>query len=392
MLDRSSLGNIGGPKPGGTLRQSRIALVIGTRPEAIKLSPVAHALAAIGERPRLLVTGQHPGLELADHGLAGFDATPLACPGQTDPAVHADLVRSAAKRVLAFHKPDLLIVQGDTSSALGGALAAKELNVPLAHVEAGLRSFDTSQPWPEEENRVTIDRLADLLFAPTTGNAANLRREGTAGLVFVTGNPGIDTLAAIAGPLPAKKRQRWLRPRTMHLLVTCHRREAWGEGLEHVAETLLALAAEGMTIDVMLHPNPTVTQTIWALLGDRSAIRLIAPLSHGAMVKAMRRADLILSDSGGMQEEAPALGVPLLVLRDKTERPEGLMRGAAELVGTDPARILAAVRRLRQDRAELRRMATPAMPYGDGRAAPRIACHCLAFLANRDSNRQSLRA
>ena len=375
------------PKPGGTLRQSRIALVIGTRPEAIKLSPVAHALAAVGEWPRLFVTGQHPGLELAHHGLAAFDAVPLACPGQSDPVLHADLVRSALKRAIGTsprdQQPDLLIVQGDTSSALGGALAAREAGVSLAHVEAGLRSFDPTQPWPEEENRVTIDRLADLLFAPTSTNAANLRRDKVGGAIHITGNTGLDALAAVAGPLPLRRRRFWLPRRGLSLLVTCHRRETWGAGLERIAAALLALAADGNAIDVVLHPNPDVTAAMWQLLGEHRSIRLIAPLSHAAMVKAMRRADLILSDSGGMQEEAPALGIPLLIMREKTERPEGLATGAMALVGTDTDRIVTVVRALRRDRSALPAMAVPAMPFGDGRSAPRIAGHCLAFLAER---------
>ena len=342
------------------------------------------------------MTGQHPGLELAHHGLADFDMVPLACPGQSDPVLHADLVRSALKRAIGTSprdkQPDLLIVQGDTSSALGGALAAREAGVPLAHVEAGLRSFDPSQPWPEEENRVTIDRLADLLFAPTSANAANLRRDHVGGAVHVTGNSGLDALAAVAGPLPMRRRRTWLPRRALKLLVTCHRRETWGEGLERIAAALLALAADGNAIDAVLHPNPDVTEAMWRLLGEHHSIRLIAPLSHPAMIKAMRRADLILSDSGGMQEEAPALGIPLLILREKTERPEGLASESMALVGTDTDRIVAAVRHLRRNRAALRAMAVPAMPFGDGRSAPRIAAHCLAFLAERAVDRHSLTA
>ena len=355
-----------------------------------------HALASLGECPRLFITGQHPGLELAHHGLAAFDAVPLGCPGQSDPILHADLVRSALKRAIGTSpqslQPDLLIVQGDTSSALGGALAAREAGVPLAHVEAGLRSFDPAQPWPEEENRVTIDRLADLLFAPTSANAANLRRDHVGGAVHVTGNSGLDALAAVAGPLPMRRRRYWLPRRALHLLVTCHRRETWGKGLERIAAALLVLANDGNAIDVVLHPNPDVTEAMWRLLGEHGSIRLIAPLSHPAMIKAMRRADLILSDSGGIQEEAPALGIPLLVLREKTERPEGLAGGTMELVGTYPHCIVAAVRRLRHDRSALLAMTVPAMPFGDGRSAPRIAAHCLAFLAERSIDRQSLTA
>jgi UDP-N-acetylglucosamine 2-epimerase (non-hydrolysing) len=369
-----------GPKLGGKLRQSRIALVIGTRPEAIKLSPVAHALTAQGERPRLLVTGQHPGLELADHGLAGFDTTLLHCAGQPDPMLHAELVRGALKRLLPMAPPELIIVQGDTSSALGGALAARDLGIRLAHVEAGLRSHDPTQPWPEEENRVTIDRLSDLLLAPTEQNAANLRREKLGGEIAVTGNSGIDALAAIVGPLPVKRKRRWLPRRGMQLLVTCHRRENWEQGLDHLAQAFTTLADERIASEVVLPPNPTITERLIELMGGHRLIRLVPPMSHQAMIEAMRWADLVLSDSGGMQEEAPALGVPLLVLREKTERPEALAGGTAVLVGTDAERIIATVRRLRRNRLELDAMSQPCLPFGDGRSAPRIAAHCIGFL------------
>lgn len=370
------------PKPGGTLRQYRIALVVGTRPEAIKLSPVAQSLAKLGERPRLLITGQHPGLELADHELQSFAATYLHCPGQPDPMLHADLVRAAMKRILQLDAPELLVVQGDTSSALGGATAAVELGIPLAHVEAGLRTYDPNFPWPEEENRVMIDRLSDLLFAPTSGNAANLRRDQVSGQIFVTGNSGIDALAALVGKLPMRPRRRWFPRRGFRLLVTCHRRENWGVGLTGVAEALLELIDRDIRADVLLPPNPTVTEQMNSLLSGQRGIRLIPPLSHAATIEAMRSADLLLSDSGGMQEEAPALGIPLLVLREKTERPEGLAVGSMEMVGTDPKRIVAAVSRLYKDRDNLRKMATPRLPFGDGNAAGRIADRCKKFLDN----------
>lgn len=306
--------------------------------------------------------------------------------------LHAELVRAALKRLLPIAPPELLIVQGDTSSALGGALAAGDVCVRLAHVEAGLRSHDPAQPWPEEENRVSIDRLADLLFAPTVENAANLRREKVDGEIFVTGNTGIDALVAIAGPLPGKPRRRWLPRRGLRLLVTCHRRENWDKGLVHLATALIALAADGVASDVVLPPNPTITAMMVRLMGGQRMIRLVAPMSHRAMIEAMRRSDAILSDSGGMQEEAPALGIPLLVLREKTERPEGVAGGTMELVGTDPDRIIAAVSRLRRDPPALRTMSQPALPFGDGHSAPRIAARCIEFIAAQATIRQSVPA
>ena len=373
------------PKLGGKLRQYRIALVVGTRPEAIKLSPVARAFAEFGEAPRLLVTGQHPGLELHDHDLDKFAATPLACPGQPDPMLHADLVRSAIKRAMKQERPELLIVQGDTSSALGGALAARELGIPLAHVEAGLRTYDPNMPWPEEENRVTIDRLADLLFAPTSANAANLRREAVNGDIHVTGNTGIDALASVVGSLPVRSRRSWWPKRQLQLLVTCHRRENWGSNLDQLAEALVALGQRNVQSIVILPPNPTISERLSSLCCGKAGIQLVPPLSHAAIIEAMRRADLVLSDSGGMQEEAPPLGVPLLILREKTERPEAIASGNCRLVGAGADHVIEAVEQLRRDRAELAAMRKPAMPFGDGQAASRIARHCLAFLADQEA-------
>jgi len=306
--------------------------------------------------------------------------------------IHAELVREALKRLLALDPPDLLVVQGDTSSALGGALAAREVGMALAHVEAGLRTYDPTMPWPEEENRVTIDRLSDLLFAPTSANAANLRRDHVHGEIHVTGNSGIDALAALIGPLPVRPKRRWWPRRHFNLLVTCHRRENWGAGLDRVAAALIALCENRVRSDVLLPPNPKITERMTGLLGNQHGICLVPPLSHAATIAAMRSADLVLSDSGGMQEEAPALGVPLLVLREKTERPEALVIGSAELVGTDPGRIVAAVDRLRRDRLALKAMSRPALPFGDGQSAPRIAAHCLAFLEDQAIADQSCRA
>lgn len=380
------------PKRGGKLSKYHVALVVGTRPEAIKLGPVARAFANLGQVPRLLVTGQHPGLELADHRLDAFPAIHLDCPGQPDPMVHSELVRETAKRLLPMDPPELLIVQGDTSSALGGALAARELGLPIAHVEAGLRTFDPNLPWPEEANRVMIDRLSDLLFAPTGANAANLRRDQLSGRIHVTGNSGIDALAELIGRLPAKRRRRWFPRRHFKVLVTCHRRENWGGGLENLAEAIVTLTDHRVRFDVVMPPNPSVAERMNRLFAGRRNIRLKPPLSHAATIRAMVAADLVLSDSGGMQEEAPALGVPLLVLREKTERPEGLALGTQELVGTDSDRIVAAIDRLRRDRRLLRQMSRPRLPFGDGHAAMAIARHCLAFLDEMDAARQSIRA
>jgi UDP-N-acetylglucosamine 2-epimerase (non-hydrolysing) len=355
---------------GGGLRFSDIRLVLGTRPEAIKLAPVARALAARGAEPTLIFTGQHPDLAAVDFGLAAFPATHLDCPGEDDPHAHVHHVTAAILPLLEA-PPDLLVVQGDTSSALGAALAAFTASVPVAHVEAGLRTHDPLLPWPEEEYRTAIDAEADLLFAPTHAAEANLRAEQVPGRIHVTGNTGIDAVLSATAHLP---------PPTLHdsgmprLLVTCHRRESWGEGLESIAAALLGLTREGTaSIDMVLHPNAFVAGTMRRLLGGVPGIALVPPCNHSELVRRMRDADLVLSDSGGIQEEAPALGVPLLVLREKTERPEGLAAGNARLVGTSTQRIVEEARRLLADPVERAALGRRSFPYGDGHAAPRIA-------------------
>ena len=355
----------------------RIDLVVGTRPEAIKLAPVVFALAARGCAPRLLLTGQHP-LDPAAHGLDRFERVELGCPGQRNPMAHSDMVARRISALLA-DPPALLVVQGDTSSALGGAMAGFAAGVPVAHVEAGLRSFDPAMPWPEEQNRVTIDRLSSLLFAPTPTSAANLRADHVQGAISVTGNTGIDALFAALdrlGPVETPVDDARLR-----LLVTCHRRENWGRPMRAVAAALNHLARrEAVTIKVILHTNPVIAGAITKAVCPSEAVELVAPLSHAGMIAAMRSSDVLLSDSGGVQEEAPALGVPLLVLRDKTERPEGIASGNMILAGTTRDRIIALVMRL-SDPVARGEMSKPSLPYGDGQAGPRIAEAMLGWIA-----------
>jgi len=344
--------------------------VIGTRPEAIKLAPVAHALAARGIPPRLLLTGQHPALDIRQFGLAEYPRSELRCAGEANPHAHVRKVASAMAPLLR-DGADLVIVQGDTSSALGGALASRRAWVPLAHVEAGLRSGDRLRPWPEEDYRIRIDRYARLLFAATDLSAENLERERIAGAIHVTGNTGIDALLPVAAGLAPPRLHDRARPR---LLVTCHRRESWRDGLNSIAAALLQLASElPAHIDFVLHPNPHVAALMRGLLEGRTRIALLDPCSHRELVERMAGADLILSDSGGMQEEAPTLGVPLLVLRETTERPEGILSGNMRLVGTSSARIVDEVKRLLGDPVAYAAMSRRAFPYGDGHAAPRIA-------------------
>jgi UDP-N-acetylglucosamine 2-epimerase (non-hydrolysing) len=292
----------------------------------------------------------------------------LGCTGQPDPQLYVRDVARAVEPAIA--EAGLVVVQGDTSSALGGALGASQAGIAVAHVEAGLRSHDRLNPWPEEDFRIAIDGVAALLFAPTELSAANLRREGVVGQIEVTGNTGID---ALVERLPLL-RERDVEADRRRLLVTCHRRESWGEGLEAIASCLRQIAGRGdVRIRFVLHPNPRVADDMRRLVGGVPNIEMRDPCSHLEMLQAMRDSHLILSDSGGMQEEAPTLGVPLLILRDRTERPEGIASGNLRLVGRDPARIRETVDALLDDLAALASMSWPSFPYGDGRASQRIA-------------------
>jgi UDP-N-acetylglucosamine 2-epimerase (non-hydrolysing) len=334
------------------------------------MAPVAHALRDCALSPTLVFTDQHLGLNPAEFGLEPYPAVRLGCPGEEDPHRHVQQVYAAMLQFLR-PAPDLLVVQGDTSSALGAALAGSMAEIPLAHVEAGLRTHDPLLPWPEEEYRTAIDVRADLLFAPTETAVANLRAESVHGEVHMTGNTGIDALLAVQARLSAQSLVIEGLPR---ILVTCHRRESWGEGLRSIAAALTEIARDGNArIDFILHPNPHVAMTMRQSLDSVRGISLVAPCSQSELVRRMRDADLILSDSGGIQEEAAALGAPLLVLREKTERPECIASGNARLVGTSADRIVAEVRRLLENPYERLAMARPAFPFGDGRAAARIA-------------------
>jgi len=338
-------------------------VVIGTRPEAIKLAPVAEALRAIGVAPLLAFTGQHP-LDPGDFGLDRFSLRRLDCRGQRDPHAHVGAVTKALLPVVA--SAGLVLVQGDTSSALGGALAAELAGVPAGHIEAGLRSHDRHRPWPEEEFRIATDARAELLFAPTELSVANLRREQVRGRIFLTGNTGID--AALGKPFPVSRDfSGRVQPR---MLVTCHRRESWGAGLASIAGALRRLARERVaTIDLILHPNPAVAAQMRLLLGREPDVCLHSPCTHSDLLQRMLESDLVLSDSGGIQEEAAALGIPLLVLRERTERPEAIATGHLTLVGLNVESIAEAARRMLARDS----IALGPCPYGDGRAARRIA-------------------
>jgi len=295
---------------------------------------------------------------------------------------------AALEQVFATKSPDCVLVQGDTTTAFCGALAGFYADVPVAHVEAGLRTGDPRQPFPEEMNRVLVSSLATLHFAPTEWAAGNLRREGIKPeRIFVTGNTAIDAVLEVRDALASGELKSTglpaLDPRKKLILVTAHRRESFGDGFQHICEALRSLAErDDVEIVYPVHPNPNVRAAVNRYLGTADNVRLIQPLDYVSFVDLMRRAHVLLTDSGGIQEEGPSLGKPVLVLRDKTERPEAVEAGTARLVGTDPYRIVSETSRLLDDAAEYARRSRIHNPYGDGHASVRIAGALRAHLAN----------
>lgn len=364
----------------------KAAIIFGTRPEAIKMIPLVKALRQRTPfEVSVITTGQHR--EMLDQVFGTFGERPdidlgLMQPGQTLAEITSAVVTGVA-RVLAGLKPDLVLVHGDTSTAMAAAMAAFYARCKIGHVEAGLRSFDRTRPWPEEFNRVAIDAVADYAFAPTEVARLNLLGEYNRGAsIHVTGNTGIDALLYVAGLVdgggPAidelARRYAFLDPNRALILVTGHRRESFGDGFERISDGL-ALIAERPDIELLypVHRNPQVQDTVYARLGAAHNIHLVPPVGYLDMVYLMKRARLIVTDSGGLQEEGPALGRPVLVLRDVTERPEVLAGGAVTLVGTDAGRLKSAVDRLLDDPAYYQHVARPVFPYGQGMAAQRIA-------------------
>lgn len=362
-----------------------ILVVFGTRPEAIKLFPVVRALSAqSGLRVRVCVTAQHRGLldqVLAIAGLVPDIDLDLMEPGQSLDRLTARLLVGLGETIDA-ERPDLVVVQGDTTTAMAGALAAYYRKVPVAHVEAGLRSGDIHHPWPEEINRRIIAPIAALHFAPTVTAAQALHREGIdAATVHVTGNTVIDallwtrariaadpSLAAGLDPLAARMAGKRV------VLVTTHRRENFGDTMTGIAQAIARIAARPDTAVLFpMHPNPAVGTVMERVLGDHPLVLRIAPLDYPHFIRALGMADVVLTDSGGVQEEAPALGKPVLVMRETTERPEGVAAGTARLIGTDAGRIVTEVSTLLDDNAAYAAMAHAHNPFGDGQAAARIA-------------------
>jgi len=372
----------------------RVAILFGTRPEAIKLAPVILALRRVpGITVEVCVTGQHKemlGPILRLFGIAPDVDMRLMRANQGLADFVARCLRSL-DRYFALAKPDFVLVQGDTSTVLAGCLASFYHRVPIGHVEAGLRTGAKYSPFPEEMNRVLTSRLSDYHFAPTEGAARNLMEEGVPkDRVYVTGNPVVDALLMAAAKIreappriPALPRDLFGGTRNRPIvLVTGHRRENFGDGFKNICTALLILSERFPKVQFVypVHLNPNVKEPVYRYLGGRANIHLIEPLPYLSFVALMDRAKLVLTDSGGVQEEAPSLGKPVLVMRDCTERPEGVTAGNARLVGTSVERIVESVRELLTDRKAYDAMAQARNPYGDGKAGLRIAQAVASFL------------
>ncbi|GAB3753974.1 UDP-N-acetylglucosamine 2-epimerase (non-hydrolyzing) [Lysobacter olei] len=356
------------------------------------MAPLVHALREHAElEPLVAVTAQHR--QMLDQVLELFEITPdadldIMQPGQTLPDVTARIVQGMTP-VLADLKPDLVLVHGDTSTTLSTALAAFYARIPVGHVEAGLRTGNMQAPWPEEMNRRLTAPLTSLHFAPTNGSRENLLREGVdESTVHVTGNTVIDALLQVDTKLKADEHLRcamqarfpFLSPDKRLLLVTGHRRENFGDGFERICKALAELAQRpDLEIVYPVHLNPNVQEPVRRHLSGLGNVHLIEPQDYLPFVYLMQQSYLILTDSGGVQEEAPSLGKPVLVMRDTTERPEAVDAGTVRLVGTDDSRIVSEVSRLLDDRAEYQRMSMAHNPYGDGQACSRI-CSAIASM------------
>lgn len=355
-----------------------IAIFLGTRPEAIKLAPVVRSFRDLGVPTAVIGTGQH--LEMVDQVLQLFgieldENLELMRPGQSLDHVLAGSI-SGVGELLDEYRPQAVVVQGDTSSALGASIAAFHRSIRIAHVEAGLRSHDLALPFPEEMNRRATSIVAHWHFAPTEGAARNLAHEGVEHEVHVVGNTVVDALRHIVAsdpPLPPAL-AAFVGEGPL-ILATAHRRESWGGGIENVATALRRLLDElpDHRLVFVTHPNPVARAPVVAALSSHPRATIPGPLPYTTFLALLRRARLAISDSGGIQEEGPTLGIPVLVTRDRTEREEGLEAGAVGLVGTDPRRILGEARRILGDPAVHDAMARAGRDlYGDGRAAERI--------------------
>ena len=363
----------------------KISLIFGTRPEAIKLCPLVLEFQRHQEfDPHVCVTGQHR--QMLDQVLEVFEVVPdvdlnLMQPDQTLAGLTARAI-TAIDGYLAEYKPDMVIVQGDTTTSFCGALAAFYRRIPVGHVEAGLRTWSKFSPFPEEINRVMTSRIADLHFAPTQWSKENLLKEGVAeDRIFVTGNTVIDALHIAVEKvrknppeIPGVPKELLNGDTRPMVLITGHRRENFGDGFKSICPAISELATRfpNTAFVYPVHLNPNVRTPVFDLLSGRANVHLIEPLSYLPFVALMNRSTIVLTDSGGVQEEAPGLGKPVLVMRDTTERPEAIEAGTVKLMGTDKVVIVNSVATLLSDEQTYSAMARAVNPYGDGRACRRI--------------------
>ncbi len=367
----------------------RLLVAFGTRPELIKLAPVINELKKHPDdfETILLATAQHRGL--LDQMLNLFAIQPDIDLNLMEPNQSLDRLTSRvmlrASQVLREVKPDMVIVQGDTTTAMVVALAAFYLKIPVAHVEAGLRTADRYQPFPEEINRRLISGLATLNFAPTKQAVLNLKKEGLSKKsIFLTGNTVVDALLQMKDKIEKFSLPLKISPQSRLILVTAHRRENFGEPLRNICLALLRLIEEFPDVEIVypVHPNPNVRQPVYNLLSQKSRLHLLRPLPYLDLLTLINRSYLILTDSGGIQEEAPSFHKPVLVLRDVTERPEGIKAGVARLVGTQTQKIITQAKILLLNPKAYERMTQAPNPYGDGRASERIVRHIRRYFAS----------
>ena len=368
----------------------KILLVFGTRPEAIKMAPLVKALQKDTEHfeTRVCVTAQHR--QMLDQVLEVFGITPdydlnIMAPNQDLYDITAKVLLGLRK-VLKDFRPDTVLVHGDTTTSMAASLAAFYMQIPVGHVEAGLRTYNMLSPWPEEMNRQVTDRICTYYFAPTEQSRANLLQENIdAKKIFITGNTVIDALlmavdiiSTTAGVKEKMAKELQEKGYTVgdreYILVTGHRRENFGDGFLHICKAIKELAALHPEMDIVypVHLNPNVQKPVYELLSGLSNVYLISPLDYLPFIYAMQHSTLLLTDSGGVQEEAPSLGKPVLVMRDTTERPEAVEAGTVKLVGTDAEAIVSNVTALLLDKEMYKRMSETHNPYGDGQACERI--------------------
>lgn len=374
--------------------KKKVMCVFGTRPEAVKMAPVVHALRHSSRvEPVVVSTAQHR--EMLDQMLAWFEIEPdfdmdIMRHGQTLAQLTARVI-TGADEIFAKQKPDLLLVQGDTATVMATALAAHYHQVPVGHVEAGLRTDDRYNPFPEEMSRRLTTQLASIHFAPTARAVANLKQENINKNVFLTGNTVIDALLQTVErlknhPVDHKLFGGVSFNTTKVLLVTAHRRENWGDGMDEIALALRQIADEFEDVHILypIHKNPVVRESIEPVFAGHKRLTLIEPLDYVPFVYAMMNCHFVLTDSGGVQEEAPTLGKPVLVMRTNTERPEAAEAGAAKIVGVKSEGIVAAARHLLRDSQEYGRMSSASNPFGDGRASERIVEAVEQFLLTKE--------